>query len=169
MFDYVVQNRHTCLKPSSFFLQQLYETNSNHVFQLFTLPADMFDTVAPDQLARRLQLNSTSTHVSTGCFNQLQLTCKHICSCGAEPAGCHRPIIMTLCSYTTDELVSTLAPDDHACTLQSHHTNSHVFMSCILSAYMSVTVSCYQHACIIHLNQTISHVYSQNIFIYLIK
>ena len=45
-----------------------------------------------------------------------------------------------------------------ACMLQLHLTSSHVFISCILSAYTPVTVSSYQHPCILHLHLTISHV-----------
>ena len=65
---------------------------------------------------------------------------------------------MSLCSYPTNGLVSTIAPDSHACILQLPLTSSHVFISCILSAYMSVTVSFYQDPCILHLHPTISHV-----------
>ena len=60
-----------------------------------------------------------------------------------------------LCSYG---LVSIIAPDQHACILQLHLTSSHVFLSCILSACMSVTFSFYQDPCILHLHLTISHV-----------
>ena len=65
---------------------------------------------------------------------------------------------MSLCSYPTNGLVSTTAPDQHACILQLHLTSSHVFIRCILSACMSVTVSSYQDPCILHLHPTISHV-----------
>ena len=65
---------------------------------------------------------------------------------------------MSLCSYPTNGLASTIAPDYHACILQLHLTSSHVFISCILSACMSVTVSSYQDPCILHLHPTISHV-----------
>ena len=58
----------------------------------------------------------------------------------------------------TNRLVSTIAPDHHACILQLHLTSSHVFTCCILSTCMSVTVSSYQDPCIIHLHPTISHV-----------
>ena len=37
-------------------------------------------------------------------------------------------------------------------------TSNHVFISCILSACMSVTVSSYEDPCILHLLPTISHV-----------
>ena len=48
-------------------------------------PTGMFVAVAPEHLARPLQLNSSIyQHI---CLNQLQLTYKHICSCVAEPAG----------------------------------------------------------------------------------
>ena len=65
---------------------------------------------------------------------------------------------MPLCSYPTNGLVSTIATDHQACMLQLHLTSSHVFISCILSAYMYVTVSSYQHPCILNLNPTSSHV-----------
>ena len=65
---------------------------------------------------------------------------------------------MSLCSYPNNGLVSTIAPDQHGCILQLHLTSSHVFISCILSACTSVTVSSYQHPCILHLHPTISHV-----------
>ena len=65
---------------------------------------------------------------------------------------------MSLCSYPTNWLVSTIVPDYHACILQLHLTSNHVFISCILLARMSVTVSSYQDVCILHLHPTISHV-----------
>ena len=65
---------------------------------------------------------------------------------------------MSLSSYQTNWLVSTIAPDHHACILQLHLTSSYVFIRRILSACMSVTVSSYQHPCILHLHLTISHV-----------
>ena len=65
---------------------------------------------------------------------------------------------MPLCSYPTNGLVSTVAPEHYACILQLHLTSSHVFIRRILSACMSVTVSFYQHSCILHLHPTISHV-----------
>ena len=42
--------------------------------------------------------------------------------------------------------------------LQFHLTSSLVFISCILSAYVSVTGSSYHHPCILDLHLTISHV-----------
>ena len=95
------------------------------------------------------------------CLNQLQLTNKHICSCVAEPAGIYVTLDMadmSLCSYSTNWLVSTIAPDPHGCILQLHMTSSHAFIRHILSACTSVTVSSYQHPCILHLHPTISHV-----------
>ena len=65
---------------------------------------------------------------------------------------------MSKCSYPTNGLVSTIAPDHHACSLQLHLTSSHVYMRRILSACISVTVSSYQHPGILHLHPTISHV-----------
>ena len=64
---------------------------------------------------------------------------------------------MFLSLYPTNRLVSTNAPDHHACILQLHLTSSHVFIMRILSACMSVTVSFYKHPCIQHLHLTISH------------
>ena len=60
--------------------------------------------------------------------------------------------------YPTNGQVNKIAPDHHACILQLHLTSSHDFISCILSACMSVTVSSYQHLCILHLHPTTSHV-----------
>ena len=65
---------------------------------------------------------------------------------------------MSLCSYPTNGLVSTIAPDHHAYISQFHLTSSHVFIKRILSACMSVNVFSYQHPCILHLHPTISHV-----------
>ena len=65
---------------------------------------------------------------------------------------------MSLCSYPINELVSTIAPEHHAWILKLHLTSSHVIISCILSACMSVTVSSYQDPCILHLHPTIIHV-----------
>ena len=91
------------------------------------------------------------------CLNQLQLTSKHISSCGGRTCyTCLRPSVMSLCSYPTN--VSTIAPDHQACMLHLHQTSSHVLIICLLSACMSVTVSSYQHPCILHLHQTINHV-----------
>ena len=62
-------------------------------FERCSEPTGIFVAVAPDHLARRFQLNSTSMHVCKSyiyqqtCLNQLQLTNKHICSCVAEPTG----------------------------------------------------------------------------------
>ena len=87
---------------------------------------------------------------------------KHNCSCVAKPAGicytCLRRADMSLCSYPTKGLVSTIAPDHHASILQLQLTRSQVFISCILSACMSATVSSYQDPCILHLHPTIRHV-----------
>ena len=65
---------------------------------------------------------------------------------------------MSICSYSTNRLISTIAPDYHAYILQLQLTSSHVFIRSIQSACMSVTVSSYQHSCILHLHLTISHV-----------
>ena len=127
-----------------------------------------------------LQLHTTTWHVVYNCpltacmsvrgashqqiwLNQLQLTSKHIRSCGGWTSRyicdtCLRPAVMSLFSYPTNGLVSTIAPDHQACMLQLHLTSSHVFIICLLSACMSVTVSSYQRPCILHLHQTINHV-----------
>ena len=65
---------------------------------------------------------------------------------------------MSLCSYPTNGLVSTITPDHHGCILQLHMTSSHVFIRRILSECTSVKVSSYQHPCILYLHPTISHV-----------
>ena len=68
-------------------------------------PIDMFVAIVPDHLTCRLQLNSTSMHVSlelhlpTDMFESVA-TNKHICSCVAEPTGIH----------------VTLASDPQTCT-----------------------------------------------------
>ena len=132
------------------------------------------------QQACLLQLHSTTWHVGNSrtltacmsvgvashrqiCFKQLQLTSKHICSCGGWTSRficytCLRPAVMSLCSYQTNGLVSTIAPDHQACMLQLHLTSSHVFITCLLTACIFVTVSSYQHPRISYLHQTINHV-----------
>ena len=104
----------------------------------------MFVTVAPDHHPCLLQLHSTSMHVCYSCIspadmlNQLQLTCKHICTCEAEAASiCYtfpRPAVMSLCSYYTKGLLSTIAPDHQSCLYQLHTISIHVCCSFILSA-----------------------------------
>ena len=107
------------------------------------LPADMFESNATD-----LQVHSVVVWLN-----------QQVCY------TCFRPAVMSLCSYPTNGLVSTIAPDHHACILQLHLTSSHVFISCILSAYMSVSVSSYQDPCILHLHPTISHVCNKCIWL----
>ena len=171
MFDYVSLDQHTSLKPSSYVCNSFTRLEGMLQYPCFKCcfePTGMCVAVAPDHLARRLQLNSTSMHVCKSCIyqhiclNQLQLTNNHICSCVAEPTGIYVTLTsdpqMSLCSYPINGLVSTIAPDHHACILQLHLTSSHVFIWCILSACMSVTVSAYQHPCILHLHPIISHV-----------
>ena len=140
------------------------------------LPLSMFDYVAQDQYNWHVGYNC----LLTACMsfrvashqqiylNQLKLTSKHICSCGGWTSRyicytCLRPTGMCLWSYPTNGLVNTIAPDIQACMLQLHLTNSHVFILCLLSACMSVTVSSYQHPCILHLHQTINHVCNNSI------
>ena len=60
-------------------------------------------------------------------------------------------------------LASTITSDHQACILQLHLTSSHVFISCMLSACMSVTVSASQHQCMLHLHPTICHVSNNSI------
>ena len=64
MFDYVALDQHTCMKPSSYICNSFTRLSGmlqcpcfKHCFESI----GMF--VAPDHLARRLQLNSTSMHV----------------------------------------------------------------------------------------------------------
>ena len=142
-------------------LWQLHEA-SEHValpcFKRCFEPTGMFIAVAPNQLARQIQLNSTCMHVCLRCIYQqihmyVWISCNWLTSTSVAVwlnqqvyicCSCLRPAVMSLCSYQTNGLVSTIAPDHHACILQLHLTSSHVFISCILSASMSVTVSSYQ-------------------------
>ena len=96
MFDYVVLDQHTCLKPSSYVCISFTRLAGMLHFACFKRcfePTGMFVAVAPDHLACPLQLNSTSMHVGQSCiyqqicFNQLQLTNKQSCSYVAEPTG----------------------------------------------------------------------------------
>ena len=59
---------------------------------------------------------------------------------------------MSLFLYLTKRLVSTIAPDHQLYMLQLHLTSSHAFITCLLSACMSVTVSSFQRSCLIHLH-----------------
>ena len=66
MFDYVALDQHTCLKPSNYVCNSF--TRLAAMLQYPSLkcciePTGMFVAVAPNHLARRLQLNSTSMHV----------------------------------------------------------------------------------------------------------
>ena len=88
---------------------------------------------------------------------------KHICSCGAEPAGMSvslvsDPQLCLLCVSPTNGLVSTIAPDHHACMLQKHLTSSHVLICRIQSACMPRTVCSYQHPWMLYLQPAISHI-----------
>ena len=65
---------------------------------------------------------------------------------------------MFICSYPTNGLVRTIAPEHQTSILQLHLTSRNVFISCILSAYMFVKDLSYQLPCILHSNPTISHV-----------
>ena len=161
------------LKPSSYVCNSFTRLAGMLQYRCFKLcfePTGMLVAVAQDHLARPLQLNSTSMHVcyiciyQLICLNQLQLTYKHICSCVANQQVYMLHLPQTCSSYPTNRLVSTIAPDHHACILQLHLPSSHVFISCILSACMSATVSSYQDPCILHLHLTISHVFSNCIW-----
>ena len=66
MFDYVALDQHTCLKPSTFVCNSFTRLAGMLQYPYFKScfePTGMFVAVAPDHLARRLQLNSTSMHV----------------------------------------------------------------------------------------------------------
>ena len=87
-----------CLKPSSYVcnsFMRLAGMLQYHCFKHCFEPTGMSVAIAPNHLAHRLQLNSTSMHVCWSCIykqtclNQLQLTNKHICTCVAEPTGIH--------------------------------------------------------------------------------
>ena len=97
------------------------------------------------------------------CLNQLQLTRKHICSCEGGTIRyicytCFISAVMSLCSYTTNGLVSTIAPDHQACMLQLHLTQPclhdlltvcmHDCYSFILSASMYITFALDRKPCL---------------------
>ena len=92
IFEYVAQDQYTCQKQGSFVLYQLYETNR-------PVAAPMSLKFTLRQQAYVLHLHSTTWHVGYNCtitaymsvrvtsyqqicLNELQLTSKHICSCG---------------------------------------------------------------------------------------
>ena len=92
MFYYV----HTCLRQNSYVCNsftRLADMLQYPCCKRCFEPTGMFVAVAPDHLARWLQLNSTSMHVCLSCIyqqislNQLQLTNKHICSSVAQLTG----------------------------------------------------------------------------------
>ena len=65
MFDFVALDQHTCLKPSSHVcnsFMRLAGMLQHPCFKRCFEPTGTFVAVAPDHLARRLQLNSTSMH-----------------------------------------------------------------------------------------------------------
>ena len=100
------------------------------------------------------------------CLKQLQLTYQHICSCVAVTSRyicytCLRPTVMSICSYPTNGLENTIAQDhqacfysctwltvmpllvayyQHACLLQFHLINIHVYYICTRPSSMSLTV-----------------------------
>ena len=66
MFDYMALDQHTCLKPSSFVCNSFTGLAGILQYPCFKRcfePTGMFVAVAPDHLARPLQLNSTRVHV----------------------------------------------------------------------------------------------------------
>ena len=96
IYHYVALDQHTCLKLCRYvcnIFTRLADILQHPCFNRCFEPTDIFVSVAPDHLVRRLQLNSTSMHVCYSCIyqqiclNPLQLTYKHICSCVAEPAS----------------------------------------------------------------------------------
>ena len=115
MLDFVALDPHTCLKPSSHVCNSFTRLASMLQYPCFKRcfePTGMFVAVAPDHMARQLQLNSTSMHVCLSCIyqqiclNQLQLTYKHVCSCVAEPAGIYVTLASDpqLCPYARTQL-----------------------------------------------------------------
>ena len=143
--------QHTCL------LNLLL--NKRHMCYSCTWPPGMSVTVALSQHAFLLELHLTSRYFWISC-NWLASISVVV---GAEPVGisvtlASDPAVMSLCSYPTNKLVSTIAPDNQSCVLQLHLTSSHVLIISLLSACMSVTVSSYQHPCILTLHQTINHI-----------
>ena len=72
MFDYVALDQHTCLKPSNYICNSFMRLEGLLQYPCFKRcfkPAGMFVAVAPDHLACRLQLNSTSKHVCYSCIS----------------------------------------------------------------------------------------------------
>ena len=66
MFDYVALDQHICLKPSSYICNSFTRLAGMLQYPCFKRclePTGMFVAVAPDHLAHRFQLNSTSMHV----------------------------------------------------------------------------------------------------------
>ena len=115
IFNYVAVDQHTCLKPNSYVCNSFMRLAGVLQYPCFKRcfePTGMFVAVAPDHLARQLQLNSASMHVCESCIyqqiclNQLQLTYKHICSCVAEPAGKYVTLAShpQLCPYAHTQL-----------------------------------------------------------------
>ena len=73
MFDYVALDQHTCPKPSSYVCNSFTRLVGMLQYQYFKCcsePTGIIVAVAPDHLARRLQLNSTSMHVCWSCIYQ---------------------------------------------------------------------------------------------------
>ena len=117
MFEYVALDQHTCLKPNSYVSNSFTRLAGMLQYPCFKRcfePTGMFVAVAPDHLARQLQLNSTSMHVCWSCIfqqiclNQLQLTNKHLCSCVAEPTGIYVTLASDpqICPYARTQLTA---------------------------------------------------------------
>ena len=115
MFAYVALDQHTLLKPISYVCNSFTRLAGMLQYPCFKRcfeSTEMFVAAAPDHLARRLQLISTSMHVCLSCIyqqiclNQLQLTNKHICSCVAEPTGIYVALAsdMQICPYARTQL-----------------------------------------------------------------
>ena len=76
------------------------------------------------------------------CFNQLQLTCNHICSCGPEPAG----------------IYVTLASDHQFCPYDITETASSYMHSCIVHLHPAISHGSDHLSCLSQLHLTSSHV-----------
>ena len=149
MIYYVALDQHTCLKPRSYICNSFTRQAGILQYPYFKRcfePACMSVRVASTSIyvwISCIWLTSTSVVVWLNqqvCMLHLPQTRSYVCMLlpNLRPGkrNCTRPS----CMYFT------VAPD----------SSSHVFISCILSACMSVTVSSYQDPCIFHLSVTIS-------------
>ena len=130
IFAYVALDQHTCLKSISYVCNRFTRLAGMLQYPCFKRcfePTGMFVAVAPDHLARRLQLISTSMQsciYQQICLNQLQLTNKYICSCVAEPTGIYVALASDahICPYARTQLMGWYA--------QLHQTIMDVFYIC---------------------------------------